>query len=121
MMLVGTDIIEIERIENSMKNKRFFEYAFGEEEYEMLKAKKFSPESVAANFCAKEAFFKSLGTGIRGYGLRNVQVLRDEMGKPYFKLSGRALEKAKENGYKFSVSLSHSKNYAVATVLCYTE
>ncbi len=121
MMSVGTDIIEIERIENSMKNKKFLEYVFGEEEYEMLKIKNFSPQSVAANFCAKEAFFKSIGTGIRGYGLKNVQVLRDEMGKPYFKFSGKVSEEVEKNGYKFSVSLSHSKNYALATVLCYTE
>lgn len=121
MFSVGTDIVEIERIKNSMKNKKFFEYVFGEEEYAMLGSKNFSERSVAVNFCAKEAFFKSLGTGIRGYGLKNVQVLRDEMGKPYFKLSGRVLEETEEKGYKFSVSLSHSENYALATVLCYTE
>lgn len=121
MFSIGTDIIEIKRIEKSMKNKKFFEYVFGQEEYEMLKSKKFSSESVAANFCAKEAFFKSIGTGIRGYGLKNVQVLRDELGKPYFKFSGKVLEEVEKKECKFSVSLSHSKEYALATVLCYTE
>ena len=104
-----------------MKNKKFFDYVFGEEEYKMLETKNFSERSVAANFCAKEAFFKSIGTGIRGYVLKNVQILRDELGKPYFKFSGKVLEEVQKNGYKFSVSLSHSKEYALATVLCYTE
>ena len=121
MFSVGTDIIEIERIKNSMKNKNFFKYVFGDEEYEMLKSKFFSPKSVAVNFCAKEAFFKSIGTGIRGYGLKNVQILRDGLGKPYFKFSGKVSEEVQSNGYKFSVSLSHSQEYAIATVLCYTE
>ncbi len=121
MFSIGTDIIEIQRIENSMKNRKFFEYVFGEKECEMLKIKNFSSRSVAANFCAKEAFFKSLGTGIRGYGLKNVQILRDELGKPYFEFSGKVLEEIKLNKYKFCVSLSHNKEYALATVLCYTE
>lgn len=121
MFSIGTDIIEIERIKNSMTNKKFFEYVFGKEEYEMLETKNFSERSVAANFCAKEAFFKSLGTGIRGYGLKNVQILRDELGKPYFKFRGKVFDEVERNGYKFSVSLSHSKEYALATVLCYTE
>lgn len=121
MISVGTDIIEIERIKNSMNNKRFFEYAFGEDEYAMLKDKGLSEQSVAANFCGKEAFFKSIGTGIKSYGLKNVQILRDELGKPYFKFSGKVLEEVEKNGYKFSVSLSHCKEYALATVICYTE
>ena len=121
MFAIGTDIIEIERIKNSMKNKKFFEYVFGDDELVMFWGKNPPERSVAANFCAKEAFFKSIGTGIRGYGLRNVQILRDELGKPYFKFSGKVLEEVEKKGYKFSVSLSHSKEYALATVLCYTE
>ncbi len=121
MFAIGTDIVEIARIKNSMKNRKFFDYVFGEEEYKMLGTKNFSERSVAANFCGKEAFFKSMGTGIRGYGLKNVQVLRDELGKPYFKFSGKVSEEVERKGYKFSVSLSHSEDYAVATVLCYTE
>ena len=62
-----------------------------------------------------------MGTGIRGFGLKNVQTLRDELGKPYFKFSGKVLEEVQRNKYKFSVSLSHSENYAIATVLLYHE
>ena len=121
MISVGTDIIEIERIKNSMNNRKFFEYVFGEDEYTMLKNKGLPERSVAANFCGKEAFFKSIGTGIRSYGLKNVQILRDEFGKPYFKFSGKVLEEVEKSGYKFSISLSHCKDYALATVICYTE
>ncbi len=121
MFAIGTDILEVRRIEKSLKIPRFLNFAFGEEEIEMLKMKKFCPMSVAANFCAKEAFFKALGTGIRKFGLKNVQTLRDELGKPYFKFSGKILDEVQKNKYKFSVSLSHSENYAIATVLLYHE
>lgn len=119
MFAIGTDIIEIERIEKSLRNPNFLSYTFGKEEIELLQTKKFNPESVAANFCAKEAFFKAIGTGIRDFGLKNVQILRDSLGKPYFIFSGKVLDEVEKNGYKFSVSLSHTKKYAVATVLCY--
>lgn len=121
MFAIGTDILEVCRIEKSLKIPRFLSFAFGEEEIKILKTKKFCPRSVAANFCAKEAFFKAMGTGIRGFGLKNVQTLRDELGKPYFKFSGKVLEEVQRNKYKFSVSLSHSENYAIATVLLYHE
>lgn len=119
MFAIGTDILEVHRIEKSLKIPRFLSFAFGEEEVEMLKTKKFCPRSVAANFCAKEAFFKAIGTGVRGFGLKNVQILRDELGKPYLKFSGKVLQEVQKNEYKFSVSLSHSENCAIATVLLY--
>ncbi len=121
MIAIGTDIIEVDRIKSSMENPRFLTRFFGEEEYEFLKSKKFNPESVAANFCAKEAFFKSIGTGIQNWGLKNVQLLRNELGRPYFKFSGKILDLVVQNDYSFSVSVSHTKNYATATVICYSK
>lgn len=119
MLEIGTDIIEIKRIEKSMRNPNFLKYVFGSDECIMFEKKGFKSETIAANFCGKEAFFKSIGTGIRGFGLKNVQILRNDMGKPYFKFSGKILEEIEKNNYNFSVSLSHSKDYAIATVLCY--
>ena len=46
-------------------------------------------ETVAGNFAAKEAFSKALGTGISGFALKDVEVLRDEHGKPYIELENR--------------------------------
>lgn len=109
---VGTDIVEISRIEKSIKSPRFLKKVFSEKEIELLKSKNFNPQTAAANFCAKEAFSKALGTGVRGFALNEVSVLRDELGKPYIELSGKALQLGKN--LNFFVSLSHTKEYAAA-------
>lgn len=119
MFSVGIDIIEISRVKKSMKNPRFLKFILGKEEYSQAKAKGFPPQSIAADFCAKEAFVKAAGTGFAGIGVKNIQVLRDALGKPYFLLSGGALEFAKSNNVNFSVSLSHTKEYACASVICF--
>ena len=118
MVSVGIDMIEIERIEKCMKREGFLNKFFGEEEILQLKSKKFIIQSVAANFCAKEAFSKAIGTGIRRFKLREVEILRNEMGKPYIKLTGDAFDIAASNGYKFDVSLTHTKQFASAVVVC---
>ena len=93
---VGTDIIEIDRIARSMKKERFLLDYFGE----------------------KEAFAKSIGTGVRGFLLREVQVLRGPLGEVFLQLDGKAAKQAAERGMTcFHVSVSHCKEYAVATVI----
>ncbi len=112
-------MVEIARIEKSMKNHRFLKFILGEKEYVQLKERGFPPRSVAANFCAKEAFLKSLGFGFGKIKIKNIQILRNELGGPYFFLTGDALEYSEKNNLKFSVSLTHTKVYASAVVLCY--
>ena len=121
MIDVGLDTIEIARIEKSMKNKNFLKFIFGKEEYDFFYRKGFPIQSIAANFCCKEAFSKSISTGFRNFGLRNVQVLRDKLGKPFFIFSGNALKIVEDNKYKFSLSITHTKNYAAAVVICFKE
>jgi holo-[acyl-carrier protein] synthase len=61
---------------------------------------------------------KALGTGIRGVGWREIEVLPDRRGKPLLFLHGRAQKRARELGMtSLEVSLSHSREYAVATVV----
>ena len=79
------------------------------------------PETMAANFAAKEAFAKALGTGVRGFALGEVAVLRDSLGAPYFALSGRAKELAEGRGPAFSVSLTHTDELAAAFVVAWTK
>jgi len=112
-------MLEISRIKRSMKNKRFLKFILGNEEYIQLEKKKFPVQSIAANFCAKEAFSKAVGTGMRGFGIKNVQILRDEIGKPYIFLTKSALKIAEDKNLDFSVSLTHTKTYACAVVLCF--
>ncbi len=115
---VGTDMVETDRIRKSVSRERFLKMVFSEEELELF-GKKASPyESMAANWAAKEAFAKALGTGVRGFELKEISCLRDELGAPYLKLSGKA-QKAAE-GLRFSVSLTHTKEYASAVVLAWS-
>ena len=41
------------------------------------------PQKAAGNFAVKEAISKVFGTGVRGFGLKDIEVLRDPRGKPY--------------------------------------
>lgn len=121
MISVGTDMVEISRIEKSIKNDKFLKFILGEKEYTELQKRNFPPKSVAANFCAKEAFLKSLGMGLGKIKLKSIQILRDDSGKPYFFLTDEALDFAEKNELKFSVSLTHTKVYASAVVICYSD
>lgn len=119
MYSVGLDMVEIARIEKSMKSPRFLKVILGDSEYSQLEEKNFPKQSVAANFCAKEAFSKALGTGMRGLNMKDIQILRDSLGKPYFLLSGSALNVSNKKNLDFSLSITHTKDYACAVVVCY--
>ena len=115
----GIDIEEISRFKHLLEKPKFFEKCFGEDELKLFIKKSMKPQTIAANFCAKEALSKALGTGIRGFSLKDIQLLRDDLGCPYFKLSGNALDLCK--GKKIAVSVSHTRQYATAVVILYME
>lgn len=73
----------------------------------------------AARFAAKEAFSKALGTGIaRGIRWTDVEVLRDEHGRPSLLLHAHAKELAESVGAtRVWVSMSHSNTSATAIVV----
>ena len=107
----GIDLVEVRRIEKLIKNHAALGRIFGEDELKYLSRKQ-TAESYAANFCAKEAFAKALGTGVRGFKLCEVELLRDDLGKPFYKLSGDALKLAQ--GLIFHISITHTATYAAA-------
>lgn len=117
MLSVGIDLVEIDRIQRAMKNPRFCRRILGGTEYQQLEERGFPPASVAVSFCAKEAFSKALGTGVRGFSLDEVQLLRDELGKPYLLLVGDALQAAENRGLQFAVSATHTRKYASVVVI----
>lgn len=119
MISNGIDLVEIKRIEKSIKSETFLKRVYGEKELRELKSK--SPKSYAGAFAAKEAFSKALGSGIVGFGLNEVEVLHRENGEPYFCLSGRAKKTAEEKGLSFALSITHTGEYAAAVVTAYTE
>jgi len=117
VLRVGIDHVEIGRIEKAMQNPKFLPRFFGVGELALLERRGFPPASVAAGFCAKEAFSKALGSGLRGFRLCEVELLREAGGRPYLLFSGRALELVEESGLSFEVSISHDRRYAMAQVI----
>jgi len=114
---VGVDIIEIERIEGVLRRhgQRFLQRVYTPAEQAYCRGR--VPE-LAARFAAKEAVSKALGTGLRGIAWREMEILGDERGKPLVRLHGRAKARAEELGLSaFALSLSHSRDYAVALVV----
>lgn len=75
-------------------------------------------ERLAGTFAAKEAALKCLGTGLRRMSWREIEVVRDELGRPRIRASGRAAERARRIGARrFHVSISHLGSFAVAQVV----
>ena len=113
---IGTDIIEIERVKRAINNRHFVERVYTVKEQNYCKSRgQQASASYAARFAGKEAFFKALGTGIV-CNLTDVEILNDELGCPHVFLTGKAAEFfSKMKAKKIHISLSHSRNYAVAT------
>lgn len=113
---IGTDIIEIERIEKVVENnKNFLTKSFTEKELEFFQERNYRAEVITGNFAAKEAISKALGTGFRGFGLKDIEVVRNEIGKPIAYLYGKAKEIADLYGnYNLQISISHDKSTAIA-------
>ncbi len=112
---IGTDIIEIERVRRAVLGEHFKNKVFTENEQNYCESRGVqSAASYAARFAAKEAFFKSLGTGIFT-NLTEVEILNNSAGKPEIFLHGKAKTFADNLGVeKIFVSLSHCKEYATA-------
>jgi len=117
MHSVGVDIIEISRIEGVVARwgERFLQRIYTEKELELCRNK---AEALAVRFAAKEAVMKTLGTGAKGVGWREIETLADDRGAPLLYLYGRARSRAEELGLKgIGISLSHSREYAVAVAV----
>ncbi len=118
MYKIGIDMTTVSRIEKSCEKPNFLTHVFTQRELDAFyhrEKPKFA--SLAANFAAKEAFSKALGTGIRNFGFNDVEILRDELGAPYFNFYGKAAEIVALGGYSAQVSLSHERDTAIAMVL----
>ena len=114
---IGTDIIEIDRIEKAINNnKNFLSKIFTDNEIELFRKRNMRIEVIAGNFAVKEAISKAIGTGIRGFSLIDIEVLRDDLGKPIAYLNNN-IEKIINRKYRLSVSISHNKTSAVAFVI----
>jgi len=115
-MKVGIDIIDVERFTN-MDEDRLVRL-FDKREIEYFQRRNMAPETIAGIFCAKEAFFKALGTGITPGNIAQICILHDQYGAPYYHLSPKILA---ENRFlstaKIALSISNSKTTAVAVCI----
>lgn len=116
----GTDIIEIERIKESIEDKKigkaFLERVYTKKEIEYCESKKAQKyQHYAARFAAKEAAFKAISEKIDNkYSVewRNFEIINNQKGRPQLNLVNLNLDDI-EN---IDLSISHCKNYAVANV-----
>lgn len=114
---IGTDIMEIGRIRYTLERwgERFLDRVYTPAELGIYRRR---PHSLAACFAGKEAVMKVLGTGARGVGWREIEILHHPNGKPYITLHDRAKHEAAKLGIKeIDISLSHSREYATATAI----
>ena len=117
----GIDIIEIARIKKAVERwgETFLHRVYTDAEIERYRRK---PPSLAARFACKEAVMKLLGTGRRGVHWQEIETLSQPGGKPVVNLYGRARRRASQLGLKeIAVSLSHSKEHAIASVVAIPE
>ena len=120
---IGVDIIEINRIKKIVdKNEKFLKRFFTIKEIEYFRDKGFKSETIAGNFAAKEAISKSIGTGIRKFNLKDIEVLRNDLGKPIVKTYNNLNQICIDyNVLEIKVSISHCKNYAIANAITITK
>lgn len=116
---IGIDIIEVYRIKSAVdKNKNFTSRIFTRDENKIFAKKDYLPHTIAGMFAAKEAVAKALGSGIKNMKWKDIEILRDSLGKPYVKLHNNARELAYNmNVEKILISISHSKKNAIAQAI----
>ncbi|MCH8310940.1 MAG: holo-ACP synthase [Chloroflexi bacterium] len=117
MLTTGVDIIEIPRIQQVLDRygQRFLERVFTPDEIAYCRGR---APNLAGRFAAKEATMKALGTGVRGIPWKDIEVVRGRGQAPRIQLHRKALARAERLGLTdLALSLSHSRDFAVASVV----
>jgi len=107
--MLGCDIIEIDRIEDSVARygESFLKRILTENEIAVYHKRNGSSAFLAGRFAAKESISKSLKTGIGKYAFKDIEILNDDSGAPEVYLCG-------EIRNDIQVSISHSRTHAMA-------
>ena len=116
---IGVDIVKNDRIKRSIKNKNFLLRLFTLGEIKNSEHIKNKVSYYAKKFAAKEAFSKALGTGFRrGLNFKDIEILNDNLGKPYYRLNKRLkkliLKNQKVKNFDIFLSVSDEKHYSIA-------
>lgn len=114
----GIDIIEIERVKESIENTngKFCERVYTKKEIEYCENKNSQKyQHYAAKFAGKEAVFKAISQLLDSkfeIEWKDIEILNNQEGRPYVNLMKKDLET-----FDIDISISHCKTYAVASVV----
>lgn len=117
---VGNDIIEVERIKDLVQNSdlKALNRIYTDKEIKYCEDKKnMKYQHYAARFAAKEAVFKAISPILKNkfvIGFRNIEVINDDMGRPYVNLLSNDVN---HRNIQIDISMSHIKEYAIATAV----
>ena len=122
---IGTDLVEISRIQQTLKKfrNRFEKRCFTKNEILLSKKIINKPSYYAKKFATKEAFSKAIGTGIsKGVYFKNIEVCNNRNGQPFIKLSGKVKKKfdnlkSNKKDIYLNVSITDEKKLAHAIVI----
>ena len=116
---IGVDIIENNRIKNSIKNSNFLKRIYSTKELRQSKLSKNKTNFFAKRFAAKEALAKAIGSGFRNnLNFADIEIINDKMGKPYYlknnKIKDLIKKKFNVKNFECFLSISDEKKYSTA-------
>jgi len=116
---IGIDIIENNRIKNSIKNSNFLKRIYSTKELKQSKLSKNKTNFFAKRFAAKEALAKAIGSGFRNnLNFADIEIINDKMGKPYYlennKIKNLIKKKFNVKNFECFLSISDEKKYSTA-------
>ncbi|GAB6282055.1 MAG: holo-ACP synthase [Ignavibacterium sp.] len=123
IMGIGVDIIEIDRIKNSVDKfgEQFLNKIFTKNELEYCLSKANKYQHLAARFAAKEAVSKALATGWNNeFNWKNVEIFNKPNGMPFVELKGN-LKSFLSDDKNLKISMSHSRDYVVCFAIIYKD
>ena len=114
----GIDIVEVKRVKRLVERwgDRFLHRVFTPSEIAYCRGKSWPEQSLAARFAAKEAILKAIGTGLsQRIRWTSMEIVNDKNGRPSVKLGKRIKDKIGDK--RILISMSHTKEYAVAQAI----
>ncbi|GIK60934.1 MAG: holo-ACP synthase [Ignavibacteriota bacterium] len=120
---LGIDIIEIDRIRQSIENygERFLNKVFTPEEIRYCNSKFNKFQHYAARFAAKEAVYKALTSGWKsGLRWKDIEIQNDSAGMPSINTSGKLKSFLSEDA-QLRISISHSESYVTSVAIIFKD
>lgn len=112
---IGTDIIEVYRIEKALKNQKLLGKIYTENEIRYCDNKRNKYQHYAVRFAGKEAVYKAISPFLKSknkISWKNIEIENDKYGRPKVNLIGIEI-----TGLEIDISLSHIEELAIATAI----